>query len=629
MPFIESLLAAAGVIAWHLSSFVLLAVSAWIFGETLLRRKLPGGPAQRWPLAGALGLGVVFQAMFVLGVLGLFDRWVVWLLLISGHLACLRVWRSTVPRWRWAVKNVGRWSAGLVILAPVLTLILYPPTGFDATVYHLPYARAFVDAGRLLFLPDLRFPVFPQAGEMGFVLGFFLSGETAAKSTQLLAIGWTAGLLWFWGRQLASRDVGLWAAALWLGSPLVIGLGTTAYVDATLALFVTAALYTWERWARTEEGHWLWLAGAFAGLAASTKYLGLFFLAVLAVWTLWRSGRRRNLVPAIVFSLVALAVLAPWYLRVLYYTGNPVFPFYAPVFGASEWATLHDQALLSTVDEPQSAGVWGVLTRQAARVWEGLGFLLAVPWTAVFDRAEFNWQAPLSPFYLVLLPVCVPLALWTARTRRLLALVGAYGLFWLTTVRDLRFLVAVAPALDVIVAVTLGRLLASPAVEGWLGIWRRHFVIGVTVMLVAPGWLYAVYKISERGSIPLSPVERDTYLLREVSGFEAIQAIHRAEGAEYSVYALYGENLRYYANGRFLGDWFGPARYSRIKAVLDDGQALYDELRGLGACYLLIRRHQPQALMPEDALTRGQFELRASGDNFALYRLLGVACSSD
>ncbi len=608
-----------------------MAASAWVFGETLLGRWLVGRPRERWPVAGALGLGVIAQAMFFLGLLGLLDRTIVLGLLALGHLFCRHTWSSSFGRSvfaGWIVTRAHRVSlaVGLVALGPLFVLALYPPTGFDAAVYHLPYARAFVDTGGLPFLPDLRFPVFPQAGEMGFVLGFFLSGEIAAKLTQLIAVWWTAGLLMLWGQELQSREVGWWAAALWLGSPLVVWLGTSAYVDATLTLFVTATLYTWERWARTEDRRWLWLAGIFSGLAVSTKYLGLFFLAAAAVCTLWREGRQYKLRSVLVFSVVALAVLAPWYLRIVYYTGNPVFPFYAPLFGGSEWATLHDEALLPVAEAGQGAGTSAVLQLQAWRIIEGLGFLLAVPWTAVFDREVFHWQAPLSPLYLVLLPICAPFALWAARTRRLMLLVGAYSLFWLTTVRDLRFLVAVAPALNLALAATLGRWALSSGAKVWLGIGRRYLSVLLAVVLVAPGWLYAFYKLSEQGSVPVTLDQRDAYLARHVSGYEAIQAIQQVEGSQYSVYALYGENLRYYADGRFLGDWFGPASFARIKAVLGDGRELYDELRGLGACYLLIRRHQPQALMPNDAFARRHFELRAAGDAFVLYRLRGVAC---
>ena len=121
-------------------------------------------------------------------------------------------------------------TLGFLILAPCAVLALYPPTGFDATHYHLPFVKSFIAAQRLLFLPDLRVPVFPVAVEMDFVLAFFLSGDVAAQLTQLLAMLATAGLVFAWGRRGFSRRAGLWAAALWLGVPLVVFLGASAYV---------------------------------------------------------------------------------------------------------------------------------------------------------------------------------------------------------------------------------------------------------------------------------------------------------------------------------------------------------------------------------------------------------------
>lgn len=629
MPSIELWLTGAGFVAWHAVSFAVLAGSAWVFGATCLGRLLGGRSEAGWPLAGALGLGVIVQAMFVLGLVGLLDRTVVLAALVLGHLLCRSTWHSAWhSAWRarrrtWAASR-GAWVLAALAFGPTFWLALYPPTGFDATVYHLPYARAFIESGALPFLPELRFPVFPQAGEMGFVLGFFLSGEVAAKLTQLLAVVGTAGLLGSWGARYFSREVGGWAAALWLGSPLVVVLATSAYVDATLTLFVTSAFFSWQVWARTADRRWLRLAGIFSGLAASTKYLGLFFLAALVLWTLHHAERGHKLRRAVELSVIALVVLAPWYLRIVYYTGNPVFPFYAPIFGESEWATLHDENLALAARET-AAGGWSVVTSQLTRIVDGLGFLLAVPWTAVFERELFHRQAPISPFYLLLLPLCGPFALFSAHTRRWLLLVAAYGLFWLTTVRDLRFLVAVAPVLNLALAAAAGRAL------GWRttpGPSRKRLAGLVAAALIAPGWLYAGYKISERGSLPVTAGQREAYLARQVPGYQALLEIERAEGSRYAVYALYGENLRYYASGRFVGDWFGPASFRQLQPLLRDGRALYGELRDLGVCYLLIRRERPRAVLPRDEPARRHFELRASDESYALYRLRGVACSA-
>ncbi len=163
MVSLESFFDMMGFLAAHAVSFALLSASAWVFGETVLRRLAIGKGRHRsmegrWALAGTLGLGVIFQSMFVLGITGLLTRWVVLGSLALGHLICLRTWRSVL-----GTRGVNMWWIGLggLPLAPVFFLSLYPPTGFDATVYHLPYARAFIAVGGLEFLPDLRFPVFP------------------------------------------------------------------------------------------------------------------------------------------------------------------------------------------------------------------------------------------------------------------------------------------------------------------------------------------------------------------------------------------------------------------------------------------------------------------------------------
>ncbi len=626
MSLFEPLIDTTAFLVAHLASLIAFGASAWIFGETVLRRVPLERPERRWPLAGALGWGLILQTVGLLGFLGWLERWLVLGLLALGHLLCLGTWRSALAGLRrpGSTPRIGSpLVAGGLIAVPLVAATLYPATGFDATVYHLPYARAFIDSGGLEFLPDLRFPIFPQAGDMGFVLGFFLSGEIAAKLTQLLATWLTAGLLLDWGG-LHDRRAGTWAAALWLGNPLVVWLGTNAYVDATLALFVTAAFLCWELWLRAGDRRWLWLAGAFTGLAAGTKYLGLFFLAALAIMTAWRGARARDARPLAVFLAFALAVLGPWYLRIVYHTGNPVFPFYAPIFGASEWASLHDQALPAGAGTGAGAlgALWAVGWSQVTRIVEGLPFLAMVPWTAIFDRGVFHWQAPLSPWYLLLVPLCAPVALLDRRRRRLLVVVAVYGLFWLTTVRDLRFLLAGLPALNVTLAATLAGRRSSLAR-------KPRTAPLVAVLLVAPGVFYAGFKCWERGLPPIGADSRDAYLSRQVPGFPAIRTMNRLEGRDYTVYALYAENLRYYAEGRFLGERFGPARYSLVEAVLADSGALAEELRSWGACFFLVRHPRPRELLPVDATFRRHFREHSAGDDFVLYRLPEIVCSRD
>ncbi len=439
----------------------------------------------------------------------------------------------------------------------------------------------------------------------------------------------TAGLLLDWGR-FYGRGAGVLAAALWLGNPLVVSLGTSAYIDITLALFVTAALNAWERWARTADPRWLCLAGAFAGLGAGAKYLGLFFLAAFWLMIAIRASKARDLKPIGYFTITALVGLAPWYLWIVYHTGNPVFPFYTPLFGTSAWGSTEGEQIVAAVTTSSgSEAVRQVAENHISRIVRGLPHLALVPFTAVFDRGEYNWSAPLSPAYLFLIPLCAPFALLDRRTRGLVVLVAAYALFWLAVGRDIRYLVTVLPVLNVVLAATLVKLpevgvIAPFARKSWL----RKFALPLsTLLLVAPGPLYAGYKIFERGGVPVSGAQRSNYLERQLPGYAAIAAMNDLEGSDYTVYGLFAENLRYYADGRFLGDWRGPNRFSRVLAVLEDSEALGRHLREWGACFFLVRHSRPRELRPADSVFGAQFEELVSGDDFLLYRLTGVPCS--
>src|SRR4029078_13631688 len=109
------------------------------------------------------------------------------------------------------------WGIALAAAAPLAVLAIYPPTAFDATLYHLPFARAFVTTGALPFLADGRFPVFPQANEILFAAVMLFGPDLAAHGVQLLATLLTALLLAAWG----GRPAGWLAAAVYLGNPIV------------------------------------------------------------------------------------------------------------------------------------------------------------------------------------------------------------------------------------------------------------------------------------------------------------------------------------------------------------------------------------------------------------------------
>jgi hypothetical protein len=676
-PSLDSLasetIAAASLLLRQLLAALGLTVTAYVAGRTLLgwlgvvAAAAAAGDGDRRPRAAAvetaavatsLGLVVVAQAGLVLGLAGLLKPGPILLALAAIHLASLPGWRRLLrglgslarglggcaggagegaggageggarrPRRRRLLLGLG---CGAVASLPVALLSLYPPTAFDATLYHLPYARAFAASGALPFLPDLRAPIFPQLLETLFAMLLPFGGDLAAQAVALIATALTVTLLLAWGWRFSSAAAWI-AAAAYAGSPLVIYLAGTAYVEPGLALFSTAAFYAIARWREGGRPGWLTLAAIFGSAAADVKYLGLYALGLVAVAAVAMAPpgppasrwRRLGMV-----TLVCMIVAVPWYGRIVAATGNPVFPYLPRLFGASPWTPPSRPA-----GDPLALG-GDVAVR-----------LLRLPWDAVFARSRLGGYPPYSPVFLLAVPALLAGALARRRARLLLLAAAGYTVVILAVLPDARYLLAVLPLVCLAMgdclawpleSLALRRSLASPASpaagsgmarrqppdEGWVR--ARAALLALAIFL--PGWGYSLFSLYRLGPVPVTPAEREAFLARRLPLFSSLRYLDRACGSAYTVYAIHAENMVYLAAGRFLGDLTGPAAYRLVIPADGDAELLYRRLRALGADHLLTVEGDPTLSPIFTAAFDRLFQLVYADGHGRLFALRGTSC---
>ncbi len=559
-----SVLAPVSFLAAHLLALVVLAASAWAAGSLVTRAFFWEGWAERLAMPAALGLAVLAHLGFLLGSLGLLRPGLLIVVVVAVHCGAFSAWRAAFA----GLRSVsGRKIAlGLLTFAPLLVLALYPPTGFDETMYHLPFARAFAQSGGLPVMPALRFPVFPALAELLFAETLLLAGDTGDVATHfvdLVAVLATAGLLAAWGRRAFSPRAGWIAAALYLGNPIVASLAGTAYVDPLLALFVTGALFAAWTFRQSGARAWLLLSAAFAGSAAGVKYLGLFFAA--AVFVDLASGRRKLFAP-ILFALAAFVVLAPTYARIAARTGNPIFPYLPGVFGSTAW----DPIALKPVEDIVAP--------------ETLIRFVRLPWDVVFHRSAMGRHPPFSPLYLLGLPLLAAGAFRDSRVRRLVAIPLVWAAVFLFLPPDSRYLVPILP----LVSLALAGSIESIRIE------KRSLLAAVCALAFLPGWLYAGFRIARQGPPPATAAERELYLARKLPLYPAVRHLDRISSV---AYAFHAENMKYFYRGALYGDWIGTERYRRFLPLVEDPAILHRELRQLGVTHLLLSR-SPGAIRP-------------------------------
>lgn len=353
----------------------------------------------------------------------------------------------------------ARWKPhpALLALAPLAALALYPPIAFDETLYHLPFVRAFAETGELAFLTTHRFPVFPVLHELLCVPAYLIAGDVATHFVALVQLAVLVALFAEWDGR-----AGWVAAALFVGSPLVVHLATITYVDLALALFVAAGFLALHR----ERDA---LAGFFLGTACGVKYLGGFFaVAALAIVLLARPKAAWR------FGLACALTALPMTLWIWISTGDPLFPFVRE----SVWALPLD---------PVPAG------ERALR-------LVRFLWDVTFARERSGLQPPVTPLLILLIALVL-------RTRWLTILTAIFLVVMTFLPQDSRYLV---PLLALVCAVAATRI-------------PPRFRVAAAIIAILPGLAYAGYRLVQYGPPPLTSAQREAWLIERVPEYRALQ----------------------------------------------------------------------------------------------------------
>jgi len=378
---------------------------------------------ERLVFALAAGLIVATVVTFLVGSAGLLFKPVGWGMVAAGcaltFVETLRLVRELGPqrarherkRRGWDRGRIACWAIGAALLVIAITTLLGalgPEVEFDARMYHLAEAKRYaahhgfyniVAADRAAFQFAL-----PQYQEFLYTDLFALFGATGAKLFAWLGGLFTAAVIVTFARvHFRSHLLGLTAALVFLGTPIVGWGMTTANNDLATAPFGILALHAFLRWLDDRRRAWIVLMGAFAGYNYGVKSTGAFTLFSLLVLLIVAMLRRRSaaaeprrdyaLLP--VYCAAALIVMLPAFVRSFTLTGNPVYPYLGALFPLTPSAVEWNYVASRTFHRALSAGA-----------------ALALPWTITVD--PYHFRNLIGPVWLIALPVWIALA-WVAR----------------------------------------------------------------------------------------------------------------------------------------------------------------------------------------------------------------------
>lgn len=521
---------------------------------------------------------------------------------------------------------------------------LVPPTGtdYDSLTYHLAVPAQYLRAGKIVELPYDHHSYFPLTVEMLYLVGLAARGAVFAKLFHWLMLPLGALALLALGKRAHSARAGLLAACLYASMPMVLQEATTAYIDLGFAAFAFLAVLCFVGAPSEDKGqNWLW-SGAFCGFCLGSKYFGWLIFGFLGLWFLVESFKSRSFsvrrlacfaVPALIFG-------APWYIRNVFWTGNPVFPFAYGLFGGRGWSAQ------MAADYDASQAIYGF--------GKSLSDIILLPWRVAMTPLNvgvFGNQPKGLPFWpLEYSPVQSPMeglfevrglfvnifpgpalfalglpALFARNKPRPIALCAGFfaflWLFWLVTSQQIRYLM---PALGLLALVGgWGAAQNGPRFRfaGLVG------GIGLTLwLLFSPALL--TWRARDTFPVLTGAESGEAYLRRTFgSNYDAMNwaNTNTPRGAKF---AVYGEPRCFYLNRPYF--WADDAHNNLIDySKVGSGAALATALKSLGASYVLWNADAagnggafgpPQPLMDE-AIAGGQLRLLYDERGYRIYSL--------
>ncbi len=542
---------------------------------------------QQWFFAAAAGCGVAGYAVFIPSALGLLYPSVIWGVLALLACASMAGWRSAgssgaSPDDRPVRPVPPRAERGAVLCLVVLlflavALALAPETGKDALAYHLPLPRRYLQDHGFRFLPGNVFSNSPLHAEMLYLLALFVRGEVLAKLLHFGALLGVLGGMWHFSlRHVEENEFPCTSLLVFAGIPTVFAVSHTAYVDLFVTLYAFAAFFAFANWYEEGRSGWLGLAGFFTGLALSCKYTALILPSLGVFGILWvsrqRGMERQIIVNLLVYACATVVFGAPFYIKNLFLTGNPFFPFLYGLFGGRGW-------------DPEQARMYDAFVEHLGMGRKLQDYLL-LPWNlslrAAADSPRFD--GVIGPVFLFTLPLLAWMRRIAPALKWSLVFCLLWFLFWASSAQQARYLIPVFPFLSLSIGTVLSRC----------RYFSRRSASGALAVVVAGCLVFAGYhvlrdfrKIEPIGVIAGTETRTD-FLARLIPSYPMYRFADTDLPSGSKVFLIYMRNYTYLCRMECYSDSiFESYTIQKILSTAASPEDVLRELRSRGFTHMM------------------------------------------
>jgi len=488
-------------------------------------------------------------------------------------------------------------------------LNLTPPISRDALIHHLAVPKLWLKHGGFYEMPWAEYSYYPMYINLFYLVCLYFKNDILPKFIHFafgLGTGW---LIYRYLKHKFDRNWGLLGMVIFITTPIVIWLSTSAYIDLGMTFFTTGSVLAFIKWRDSEYNQFKWfLISSFCmGIALGSKYNALiawFIMSMLLMLSVVRDTHKQTaaLQYGILFFVVTAFVASPWYLKNYFQTGNPFYPLFNSLIDSFHHHSVQE-ALQQRVTE--KTGQISFFKMREVMYGENFWETLLIPIRMFFQGRDNSYQYFQGTLNLILI-VFSPFILLNKRYIKdkilfvifsVLFIIMAYFL----TAKQVRYILPVLPFLSIIAVMGIKDLVDRLG-DGMRTSFLRfrindgsisRVVIFITVaILLVFNLCYLKNRMDIIKPFPylFGKETKNAFLKRHLLHYDAVKYVNASLPEDAVIFTMFLGRRGYYLDKNYKNEpSFGANTLNKMVISSIDDDEFKEYIKSMGVTHILIR----------------------------------------
>jgi len=500
-------------------------------------------------------------------------------------------------------------SAILVCLGIEIILNLTPPISRDALIHHLAVPKLWLKHGGFFEMPWAEYSYYPMYINLSYLVCLYFKNDIVPKFIHLafgLGTGW---LIYRYLKHKFDRNWGLLGMVIFITTPIVIWLSTSAYIDLGMTFFTTGSILAFIEWRDSEykQFKWFFISSFCIGIAIGSKYNALiawFIMNMVLMLSYVRDTNKQAgaLQYGIIFFVIMVLVASPWYLKNYFQTGNPFYPLFNRFY-----QSLHHQPVQSIIHSQFVEKTSQISSFKMREVMYGETFweTLLIPIRMFFqgeDNSYRYFQGSLNPIMIIFLPF----ALLNKRYGKdkiffvCFTVIFIFMAYFLTA-KQVRYILPVLPFLTILAVMGIKDLVDKLERETFRSSFRfpkniksiiRTSIFAIVSILLIYNLIYLKNRINIIKPFPylLGQETKKTFLQRHLLHYDAVEYINTNLSDNAKVFTMFLGRRGYYLDKAYKNESsFGMSTIRHMVNSSTSEEKFVEYVRSMNVTHILMR----------------------------------------